>query len=174
MIKQKGVGLIEILVVIFLLAVGVLGFVTLQYRAVTATAEATNRVQAISLARDLSEKIRINNSTTAIESYKTNLQSQSTQITTSYECYTNYCSPATKAQFDIHQTYVEASRLGMRIQMQTCPSTSNGRQCIYIAWDKTDPTNNTPTTTGNIACTKSTANSFSYNDDSTCVVMETY
>lgn len=39
MTTQKGVGLIEILVALLVLAIGVLGFVALQYRAVEATSE---------------------------------------------------------------------------------------------------------------------------------------
>ena len=48
--KQAGVGLIEVLVALLILAVGVLGFVALQYRAIEASSEGANRVQAINLA----------------------------------------------------------------------------------------------------------------------------
>ncbi|MEG1640035.1 MAG: hypothetical protein RR284_03815, partial [Ruthenibacterium sp.] len=49
--------LFEALVALLILAVGVLGFVALQYRAIEASSEGANRVQAINLARDLAEKI---------------------------------------------------------------------------------------------------------------------
>ena len=59
---QKGVGLLDILVALLLLAIAVLGFVALQLRAVEATAEGANRIQAMNIARDLAEKMRINSS----------------------------------------------------------------------------------------------------------------
>ena len=171
--KQQGVGLVEVLVALLLLAVGILGFIALQYRAVEASAEATNRVQAMNLARDLTEKMRVNDSTNAITSYKTNLQNQENQKTAE-DCYAAFCTPANKAKFDVNQTYLQAQRLGMKVQMQTCPETANGRQCIYVAWDKTDPVNNTATTTGYVSCTTSTEGSFSYTNNSTCIVLEAY
>ena len=58
--QQKGVGMVEVLVALLLLAIGVLGFSALQLRAVEATSEAMNQVQAMNLARDLSERIRVN------------------------------------------------------------------------------------------------------------------
>lgn len=56
--KNQGVGMVEVLVALTLLAIGVLGFTALQLRAVDATAEANNRIQAMNLARDLAERIR--------------------------------------------------------------------------------------------------------------------
>ena len=57
---QHGVGLVEVLVAMLVLAIGVLGFVALQYRAVEATSESSYRVQAINTARDLAERVRVN------------------------------------------------------------------------------------------------------------------
>ena len=54
---QKGVGLLDILVALLLLAIAVLGFVALQLRAVEATAEGANRIQAMNIARDLAERL---------------------------------------------------------------------------------------------------------------------
>ena len=44
--NQLGVGLVEVLVALVLLAIGVLGFTALQLRAVDATGEALTRSQA--------------------------------------------------------------------------------------------------------------------------------
>ncbi len=70
-IQQTGVGLIEILVALLILAIGVLGFVALQYRAIEASSEGENRIQAINIARDVAEKIRVNR--TALATYSTEL-----------------------------------------------------------------------------------------------------
>ncbi len=59
------------------LAIGVLGFVALQYRAVEATAESVYRVQAVNLARDLAERIRVNRG--AFAAYATQLQTAANQ-----------------------------------------------------------------------------------------------
>ena len=168
---QQGVGLLEVLVALMLLAIAVLGFVALQLRAVEATAEGANRIQAMNIARDLAEKIRINR--TAMASYATALGSVTNQAATPTNCYTAFCTPAAKAGFDVNEAYLQANSLGMRLNMLSCPGTANGRRCIYVAWGKTDPVDTTATT-GHIACTTSSSSSFSYNDSSTCVVMEAY
>lgn len=171
---QQGVGLLEVLVALLLLAIAILGFVALQLRAVEGTSEGFNRIQAINIARDLAEKIRMNNSSTAVAAYKTQLASQSAQSATVTDCYSTFCTPAVKAAFDVKEAYSQASNAGMTLNMMTCPGTANGRQCIYVAWNKTDAADTTATATDHIACTTSATSSFSYNDNSTCIVMEAF
>ncbi|MCF8999579.1 type IV pilus modification protein PilV [Acinetobacter nectaris] len=165
---QSGVGLMEVLVALFVLAIGVLGFIALQYRAGEATIEANNRVQAMNVARNLAEQIRINS--TAQASYTGSLSG----LQSSNNCFNNSCSPTQKAAFDLAQTASQASNLGMQVAIITCPLALDGRQCIYVAWNKTDPVDSTATTQGHVPCTQSTSNGFSYSPDSTCVVMEAY
>ena len=57
---QKGVGLIEVLVALLLLAVGVLGYSILQIRAVDASSEALSRSQGMLITRALAENMRAN------------------------------------------------------------------------------------------------------------------
>ncbi|ENW26250.1 type IV pilus modification protein PilV [Acinetobacter lwoffii NCTC 5866 = CIP 64.10 = NIPH 512] len=59
---QQGVGLVEVLVALILLSIGVLGFSMLQIRAMDASLDASKRIQAMNLARDLSERMRANKS----------------------------------------------------------------------------------------------------------------
>ena len=73
--SQNGVGLMEVLVALLVLAIGVLGFVALQYRAVEASAESTYRVEGMSLARDFAERIRVNRG--ALEKYKSEVSDSS-------------------------------------------------------------------------------------------------
>ena len=49
---QRGVGIVEVMVALLLLAIGVLGFTALQLRAVSASMEAGNQVAALNIARD--------------------------------------------------------------------------------------------------------------------------
>ena len=57
---QKGVGLIEVLIALLLLAVGVLGYSILQIRAVEASSEALSRSQGMLILRALAENMRAN------------------------------------------------------------------------------------------------------------------
>ena len=160
---QRGMGMIEILVALLILAIGILGFIALQYRALEASAESTSRVQAITLARDLAERMRVNRNSLTV--YNQQLQDVSIQIGFAKNCFQNNCTDTELADFDVAQVVKSASSFGMTMNMIACPKTNN-RQCIYIAWGDTSATNGT----GIGDCTQDT----SYNNNSTCVIMEAY
>lgn len=162
--NQKGVGLIEILVALLILAVGILGFVALQYRALEATSEAINRVQAMNVARDLAERIRSNRD--ALTTYQNQIQTAANQTNFATNCITSVCNGTDLADFDVSQVVNKASGLGMTMNMRTCSGNNDGRNCIYVAWGDTSATDGT----GTGDCTNGTA----YNSASTCVIMETY
>lgn len=172
--NQTGVGMMEVLVALLLLSLAVLGFAALQLRAVEATAEGGNRIQAMNIARDLAEKIRMNSSNAALRVYQANLADEDKQSASVSSCYSGTCTPATKAAFDVNEAYLKAQSVGMVLNMMDCPGTANGRTCIYVAWNKTDATDNTTSKDGKIACTESQNSTFSYQDNSTCVVMEAF
>lgn len=162
--NQKGVGLIEILVALLVLAIGILGFVALQYRAVEATSEAINRVQAMNIARDMAERIRANRD--GFATYKTQTETAANQVEYNTNCMTSTCSAADLADFDVAQVTAKASAIGMTVNMLSCAGNSDGRNCLYVAWGDTSATDGT----GSGDCTNGT----SYNGASTCVIMETY
>ena len=56
---QRGVGLVEVMVALLLLAVAVLGFSAMQLSAVKATDESLMRTQSISVIKTLSESMRV-------------------------------------------------------------------------------------------------------------------
>ena len=162
--SQRGVGLMEVLVALLILAIGILGFIALQYRSLDATTEATYRVQTINLARDLAERIRVN--PTQLDLYKAEISDATKQKVSSKNCFSADCSQIELADFDVEQVYKKAISLGMTINMQICEGNIDGRNCIYVAWDETSATDGTGTTD----CTNKT----SYTATSTCIVMETY
>ena len=167
MSDQKGVGLIEILVALLVLAIGVLGFIALQYRAVEATSEAINRVQAMNVARDMAERIRANRD--GLATYKTQIETAAKQATFATDCIASKCSAADLADFDVSQVVSKASSLGMTMNAMNCQgnnAVNNKRQCLYVAWGDTSATDGT----GAGDCTNGTA----YQASSTCVIMETY
>lgn len=168
--SQRGIGLIEVLVALLVLAIGILGFVALQYRAVEATSEANYRIQAINIARDLAERMRVNRS--ALSTYKTETSNATTQKQAGKSCLINTCTTTELADFDVAEVANRADSLGMTVNMLNCPGNSDGRNCIYVAWGDTSATNDAasepPVSSGD--CTRGT----SYVNGSTCVIMETY
>lgn len=164
MSNQEGVGLVEILVALLVLAIGILGFIALQYRAVEATSEAINRVQAMNIARDMAERIRANRD--GLATYKTETSTAANQADFTTNCMTTACSAANLADFDVAQVTTKASAFGMTVNMLSCAGNNDGRNCLYVAWGDTSATDGT----GAGDCTNGT----SYNSSSTCVIMETY
>jgi type IV pilus assembly protein PilV len=58
--QQTGVGMVEILVTLFILALGLLGVASLQFVSAFSNADALNRSQAVMVAQQLSERLRAN------------------------------------------------------------------------------------------------------------------
>lgn len=160
---QRGVGMIEILVALIVLAIGVLGFVALQYRAMQASAESTSRVQAITIARDLAERIRVNRNAFSI--YQDEIKKPADQKTFKTNCITTNCNDTDLADFDVAQVVNKAATFGMTMNIMNCQNTNN-RSCIYVAWGNSSATNGA----GTGDCT----NGNSYNPTSTCIIMEVY
>lgn len=162
---QKGIGLVEVMVALLLLAVAILGFTALQLRAVASSIEAGNNVQAVSLARDLAERMRVN--PTGMRSVY-QAQSSYTTATVSTNCATTVCTAAELAAYDFDQVRTRAAGLGMDIAIRDCqgyPADAR-RSCVYVAWDETTPTNGE----GNTDCTNGTT----YRANAKCIILEAY
>lgn len=127
---QTGVGLVEVMIALLLLGVAVLGFIALQVRAISASEEAGQNVQAMNLARDLSERMRMNRE--GLLSYKA---SSGTPTACDGE---QYCNSADMARFEYAQIEERAEQQGMRINVVDCQGVNNTfkRKCVYVAWGK--------------------------------------
>lgn len=148
--SQSGVGLMEVLVAVVLLAVGVLGFSVLQVRAVGATSESMNRTQAMNIIRDMGERIREN--AQSYTAYTTQLKAsiaQAGNTPPSKQCQgtktgtvANACTATERAQYDAYQLKLSASQTGNAVGLVDCPGLQAGmrRMCAIIAWNKTTPT----------------------------------
>lgn len=163
---QKGVGLIEVLVALVILAVAVLGFVALQVRALASSQEASLNLQATTLARDLSERIRMN---------REGLLSYEHVATPPTKCGTEFCTSSEMAQYDFNQVSMKAERVGMSLDVLDCQmghTNAARRKCIYVAWGDTTPTAEAAAASQPSvnACTIGTA----YSPGAQCVIMETY
>lgn len=168
---QKGVGLIEVLVALVILALGVLGFAALQLRALDAAQEATEQNVAMSTARDLAERMRINR--TALSDYKTAINDKSsintcigtTDITSPKTLAIPKCNSASFALQDTGEVLAKATENGQTVVVNKCVKSE--LNCIYVAWGKTqitasDLSSCIDTTTG------------AYIVDSKCLVLEAY
>lgn len=161
---QKGVGLMEVLVALLLLAIGILGFVGLQLRAMDAANEATDRTIAINIARDLAERMRVNKS--ALGEYKTaiNAKTEKNGCIGSTAGYLPNCSSQVMAQFDASQITQKATDLGHVVKINNCVGSS--LNCIYVAWGDTNIDSNLD------ACID--ASTGAYVANSKCLVMEAF
>lgn len=160
--KQKGIGLVEVLVALVLLAIAILGFTALQLRSVAASIEAGNNVHATNLARDMAERMRVNRD--GVKTYGATY----VRAKGSKNCAQTgvVCTVAEMAAYDFRIVQAKAQALGMDMSIRTCPATVK-LHCIYIAWDNT-----TPTDGGNADrdCTNGTA----YHPNAKCVMLEAY
>lgn len=167
--NQQGVGLMEVLVAIFLLAIGVLGFSALQIRAIDASQEAADRSMAMNIARDLAERIRINK--TALVNYKDAINKKDTQL----GCLgdkTNYlpdCNAEKMAKYDAMEVITKADSIGHTIKIYNC--VGSNLNCIYVAWGRTNTQTNNIDTAGDKCIDNSTG---TYLVDSQCLVMEAF
>lgn len=155
--RQKGVGLVEVLVALVLLGIAVLGFVALQIRAITASNEATMNVQATNIARDLAERMRVN---------RNGLDDYAEAASAPTVCATSFCTPQEMAQYDFAQVQSRASNLGMNIAIRNCQGSTLIRKCVYVAWEGTTATDGA----GSPNCTNGTA----YVPNAKCIIMEVY
>ena len=57
---QRGVGLVEVLVALLVLAIGVLGYAGMQLSALKGAEQANNRAQATLIAQDALERLQVN------------------------------------------------------------------------------------------------------------------
>lgn len=172
---QKGVGLVEVLVALLLLAVGVLGYSILQIRAVDASSEALSRSQGMLILRSLAENMRANPTgqnayPVAVRGF-TNITSAPT--TPSPSCINSVCTPAQMANFDAFMATRSAFEIGMNITMTDCPGVSSApipRQCLFIAWNNT--TLSATNTTADVSSCMNTSGI--YINGSNCLMMEAY
>lgn len=150
---QQGMGIIEVLVALLLLAVAILGFSAMQLQSVRSTTEAVDRTQALQLMRGLAEKIRANPA--AIDTYAEQMNKVADKSITqpTKSCGSaNLCNTTELAASDVYSLKQQMDNMGITMDMQPCPSTggvdAKGKQksenvmysyCLITAWGRTNP-----------------------------------
>ena len=182
--NQRGVGLIEVMVALLLLAVAILGFSALQISALSATDESLVRSRAMSMSKQLSENMRLN--TLATDDFMTALNTfnQGTDNITGYctkveaagtsfdqdSCKSDACTPSEIASLNTWQAANLGCEQDIMLNMTACPDMAdvNARQCIITSWGKTLPILDD---SEDDACGNSSG---SYKVGSHCLIMEAY
>lgn len=142
--RQRGVGLVEVLVAVLILGVGVLGYAGMQIFALQSAEEASYRTHATLIARDALERLLLNAEPDALMIYFDSAQwPSSPDATVAYPmaCGTADCNAAQLARADIAQLAWGAARSlpgGMISAMDDCggiPSPS----CVAVTWKEMTP-----------------------------------
>ena len=181
---QQGVGLVEVMVALLLLAVAVLGFTALQINALKATDESLIRSRAMSISKKLSENMRLNSlaageftkelnklnaSATDMTAYCNTVKQTGSQINGS-SCKATSCTVSEIAKVTSWEAASLACEKDIMLNMSTCPDMAdiNSRQCIITSWGKTLPvlSNDNINACGN--------NDGTYKLGSSCLIMEAY
>ena len=174
---QKGVGLVEVLVALLILALGVLGFAALQLRALDAAQEATAQTIAMNTARDLAERMRVNRA--ALTTYRITINAETiaesklkckevtnlSAIPTTTKKELPVCNAEAMAEHDATEILQKAKDYGQRIVVRGC--VGSAMNCIYVAWA------DTKFPSANISQCIDTVTG-AYIANSKCLVMETF
>ena len=167
---QNGVGLMEVIIAMLLLAIAVLGFALLQYRSLELGGEALKKVEAMTLARNLGERMYVNK-TAYVSVYGKGVAEKSSVSSCRYNsAQITYCSTTAFAKKDLADIVTLAEEKSMTVNILPCTNTKNNRNCIYVAWDETRATQDD----GNDAVACTNKSTFSYKPDAHCIVMEAY
>ena len=201
--SQKGIGLVEVLVALLLLAIAVLGFSAMQMTAVKATDESLMRTRALTVLRGAAEMMRAN--IDGIPAFKTAINGTATTLTntdtsnvpiTKDSCMTGgtpvSCTIKQLAVKDALTVKQYATDNGLNVGMATCPTkrttTTNAsgvattistvgqdRQCLIAAWGDTDPIFLDTPVASDTTKDKPCANEDAvYNFGAQCFIMEAY
>jgi len=183
---QDGIGLVEVVVALLLLAVAVLGFSALNMVSVKATDDSVLIANANTLMRGLSEDLRLNPSSISI--YQKNIQGvlgnvSSTKdycaavkdyktISVKRNCDSGSCTGVELSNYNSWRAMKQACNNGVLLNMITCPGTDNKqlRQCIIASWNGTDPVFGTSSDSSK-ACANASG---IYHAGSDCLIMESY
>lgn len=171
--------MIEVLVALILLAIGVLGYVALQVRAVDASGEALNRAQAMMIMRGLTENMRAN--IAGQDTYPQEVRAYtgySASTTAPDTCFNTVCTPSQLAAFDAYQAARAAFPLGMKLTMAVCPgvptAAASKRQCLFAAWGNTALTVSGSGATSTASYSDCMSSAGVYESQATCMMMEAY
>ncbi len=163
-VKQRGVGLLEVLIALLVLAIGVLGFAGLQMTALSQSSDANHRAAAVLIAQDAVERIELNPSQRNAYLTKNNWGDGSGTLgqEPDDDCVgATVCDADDLATWDLNQLVWQAANQlpGGRIMASDCDFNSLFT-CVIVSWGEQDPSQ----------CMSNTG--IELDKDSRCVVLE--
>lgn len=171
---EQGIGLLEVLISLLILAVAVLGFSALQMRVAKATDESLSRSDAMMAIRNISESMRLYPEHKV--DYMTAINSENVS---SNNCIASACTREEEVKSLAYQAKQIATANDLSLSAVECPlptaSTSDlVKVCLIASWgDTTADMNGTQATSPSASRSCANANG-SYIPGATCFIMETY
>lgn len=177
---QHGMGMVEVVVSLLLLAVAILGFSAMQMRAVKATDETLIRSDAMVAVRNIAENMRLHPTQRMKIKYLAVISRYG--IAASPDAYASAipnkpradcakldCTEEQQVEYTAHQAMKLAADNQMMLNAIQCPGNSPEltRICLIASWGQTKPTVGGKDTD----CISDLG---AYNRGSSCVVLETY
>lgn len=142
--KEAGFGLIEVLISVVIFMVGILGMAGMQAQAVRATQDSLQRSQAIWLANEMSERMKVNVQGLESGKYQTTAQTASGNVP-SYcagsvprQCIANACTADEMAAYDVHDLMCRNARVSNQQLVVSCsatPCNSGETVSITLSWE---------------------------------------
>lgn len=175
--NQPGVGMIEVLVSLLILAIAVLGFVGLQLKAIQVAQESTIKTQAIHFMQSISESMRVNHRGKAQYAISLNTYALTDSKPSAIQnCNSELCTANEFARFEAYDIAQQADNFGIGLAIATCPgiamtiAESLKRFCIFSIWAETKFAGSANALDYSACMT----DSGSYVSSSNCLMMESY
>lgn len=142
--QQRGVGLIEVMIALLVLAIGVLGYAGMQLTALKASEDANNRAQATLLGQDALERFLANEtamaSYTDVDQWPDESAPPGEKPDVLNDCITSSCNANDLASWDISMLAWQAANqlpAGM-IAVDECQH-ATGISCVVVSWNDDEP-----------------------------------
>ncbi len=138
--RQRGFGLVEVLMALLIVAIGVLGYAGLQLQALDSTTMSYTRSQATSIAQAAVERIKANPWQAAYYYDSNNWPTDDPGANFDETCSTGKdCLPAEIAAWDINQLRWLTWNLLPTGRIDVSPCVGSELQCVRVAWNEAMP-----------------------------------
>lgn len=138
--KQKGIGLVEVMVAAVITAIGILGYAGMQIQTLSETSNAQHRMQALAIAGDLVSRVRANTppdlpASSAVREIYINASYQPEQYSPhATRCQGNVCTPEQLANADLNALRQQLATLLPSAAMTLSANEDNGTYIVRVAW----------------------------------------
>ena len=140
---QQGIGLIEVLISMLIFLVGVLGVAGLQGQAIRVTHDSLQRSQAVWMANEIAERMKVNTGGLDSDTYQTQATSASADITAycgapPASCIGSTCSANQMAAYDVYDLMCKNMGIinpQLTITCSTTPCAVGALISVEISWD---------------------------------------